>query len=137
MSADLEQLEARLAELKGERNAVASTMTREDLVSKVAEYLSVARSHAAGSSRQALGGRASGADLESVLAEDLLDDAGLADRVVERLATQGFGEIASRQKGSKLKALDAEIAAVIAELREARRKEALEEVERSFANEAA
>ena len=83
MSADLEQLEARLTELRGERSAVESVMTREDLVRNVDEWLATARAHAAGSSRLVLGGRASGEHLEAVLAEDLLADDGLAGRVVK------------------------------------------------------
>jgi hypothetical protein len=137
MSADLEQLEAKLAELKGERSAVDVTLTKEGLVAKVGEYLQVARSHAAGSSRLALGGRAAGLDLEAVLAEDLLADDGLAGRVVKRLEAQGFGALSDRQKGSKLKALDEKIAKAAGELREAHKREALERVEAEFAGEAA
>jgi hypothetical protein len=60
MSANLEQLEVRLTELKGERSAVEVTMTREDLARNVDEWLAIARTHAAGSSRLVLGGQASG-----------------------------------------------------------------------------
>jgi len=125
MSEHIERLEAGLAELRGERASVEATLTREDVGGKVAEYLRIARAHASGSSRNALAGQASGVDLEALLAEDLLDDAGLADRVVKRLEGQGFGSIAARQKGSKLKALDEKIAKVSAELHEAAKAEAL------------
>lgn len=47
MSADLGQFEGRLAELRQERAAVDVTMTKEDLVGSVGEYLQIARSHAA------------------------------------------------------------------------------------------
>ena len=79
------------------------------------------------------GGQASGEHLAQVLHEDRLDDEGLAARIVVRLERQGFGELSDRQKGSKLKALDEQIAKATAELREARKAEALEQVEREVA----
>lgn len=137
MSADLEQLEARLVELKGERTGVEVTMTREDLARSVEQWLAAARAHAAGSSRLALGGQASGEHLEAVLAEDLLADDGLAGRLVARLERQGFGEFSDRQRKQRLGKLDDEIAKATGELREARKAAALAEVEREFAGEAA
>jgi hypothetical protein len=134
MSADLE---ARVTELKSERTAVEVTMTKEDLARNVEQWLEAARAQAAGSSRLVLGGQASGEHLTQVLHEDDLDDEGLAGRIVARLMRQGFGEISDRQKGSKLKALDEKIAAATTELREARKRQALEEIERAFAGEAA
>ena len=101
MNADRERLEAALTELRNERGGVESTMTREDLARNVEQWLATARAHAAGSSRLALGGQASGEHWEAVLAEDLLADDGLAGRIVARLERQGFGEFSDRQKGSK------------------------------------
>lgn len=132
-SADLERLEAKLAELKGERSAVDATMSKEDLAGRVDEWLSIARAHAGGSSRLTLSGQASGEHLESVLAEDLLADDGLAGRIASRLSAQGFGEFSDRQKGSKLKALDEKIAAAAAEVLRIRKAAALERVEAEFA----
>ncbi len=137
MSADLEQLEATLAELRGERATVESRLTKEDIVSSVDAWLEAARARAAGSSRFVLNGQPVGAHLEALLAEDLLADDALAGRVVKRLEAQGFGKLSDRAKGSKVKALDEKIAAAVADLREVRKREALEEVERQFAGEAA
>jgi SOS response regulatory protein OraA/RecX len=135
---DIAQLETRLTELRGERAAVESTMTKEDLARNVDEWIGTARAQAAGASRLVLGGsNASGEHLERVLHEDRLDDDGLAERTVARLERQGFGALSDRQKGSKLKALDEKIAKATGELREARKRQALEEVERQFAGEAA
>jgi hypothetical protein len=137
MTPQIEQLEARLAELRSEQAAIAGTMTKEDLARSVDEWLATARARAADSSRLVLGGQASGEHLAAVLQEDRLDDDGLAARIVARLERQGFGELSDRLKGSKLKAIDEKIAAATAELREARKREALEQVERQFAGEAA
>ena len=137
MSADLEQLEARLTELRNERTAVEVTMTREDLARNVEQWLAAARAHAAGSSRLALGGQASGERLEAVLAEDLLADDGLAGRIVVRLERQGFGELSDRAKKQRLAKLDTQIEQATAELRDVRKREALERVEAEFAPEAA
>jgi len=48
MSAAIEQLEAKLGELRGKRAAAESVMTREDLGRGVGEWLAIARAHAAG-----------------------------------------------------------------------------------------
>jgi hypothetical protein len=133
----IEQLEAGLAELRGERSAVEATMTRDDLSRNVDEWLSTARAHAAGSSRLVLGGQASGEHLAAVLSEDRLADDGLAGRIVARLERQGFGELSDRQKKQKLAKLDTEIASVEKDLLAARKREALERVEAEFADAAA
>jgi hypothetical protein len=108
-----------------------------DLGRNVEEWLSIARAHAAGSSRLVLGGQAGGEHLAAVLSEDRLDDDGLAGRIVARLERQGFGELSDRQRGSKLKTLDSAIAEAEQKLLAARKQEALEQVERQFAGEAA
>jgi hypothetical protein len=129
----VDELEGRLAELRGERATVESTMTREDLARSVDEWLKVARAHAAGASRLVLGGQASGEHLAAVLFEDRLDDAGLAARTVARLERQGFGESSDRTKKQRLAKLDTEIAAVEKDLLAVRKREALERVEAEFA----
>jgi hypothetical protein len=137
MTPQIEQLEARLAELRSEQAAIAGTMTKEDLARSVDEWLATARARAADSSRLVLGGQASGEHLAAVLQEDRLDDDKLAARIVSRLERQSFGELTDRTKASKLKALDEKITAATSELREARKQAALAEVEAEFAGEAA
>jgi hypothetical protein len=137
MTENIEQLEATLADRRGERAGVESMMTKEDLARAVDSWLAAARAQADGSSRLVLGGQASGEPLAAVLHEDRLDDEALAGRIVSRLERQGFGELSDRQKSSKLKTLDAEIAGAEQELLAARKQEALEQVERQFAGEAA
>jgi hypothetical protein len=133
MTENIEQLEATLADRRGERAGVESVMTKEDLARAADSWLVAARAHAAGSSRLVLGGQASAEHLAAVLHEDRLDDVGLAGRIVARLERQGFGELSDRQRGSKLKALDSAIVAAEQELLAARKQEALEQVERQFA----
>jgi len=133
MTERIEQLEATLAELRGERSAVAATMTRDDLGRNVDEWLSTARAQAAGSSRLVLGGQASGEHLAAVLSEDRLDDGALAGRIVARLERQGFGDLTDRAKKQRLAKLDEAIAAAEQELLAARKQAALEQVEREFA----
>jgi len=137
MSADLERLEVRLAELKGERTAIEAVMTKEDLARNVEHWLETARAQAAGASRLVLGGQASGEHLAQVLHEDKLDDEGLAGRIITRLARQGFGEIADKQKASKLAKLDSAIAVAEQEVREAAKAEAIAAVEERFGGVAA
>ena len=136
---DIQPLEGRLARgSRSERAGLETTLTKEGLVAKVDQYLETARAHAAGSSRLVLGGaQASGEQLAKVLHEDRLDDERLSGRLVVRLEQQGFGKLSDRRKAAKMKKLDEQIASASAELREARKQKALEEVEREFAGEAA
>jgi hypothetical protein len=129
----VDELAAKVAELRGHLAAVEATMTKEDLVRNVDRWLETARAHAAGSSRLVLGGQATGENLASVLFEDRLDDDGLAGRTVARLERQGFGDLSDRAKKQRLAKVDAEIAEVAAELLAARKREALVQIEREFA----
>jgi hypothetical protein len=132
-----EEFAGKLSELRAERAALETALTREDLARDVDEWVKVARRRAEGASRVALAGAATGDDLAAVLAEDALADDGLAGRIVKRLEALGFGAVSDRSRASSLKKLDMEIAKVSGELREAKRQAALEEVEREFAGEAA
>jgi hypothetical protein len=69
--------------------------------------------------------------------EDRLADEGLAGRLVARLEFQGFGKLTDRAKKQRLAKLDEQIAKAAGELREARKREALERVEAEFAGGAA
>jgi hypothetical protein len=131
---DIAQLEARLGELRGERDAAAAVMTREALVQAVDGWVAAARARADGAARLVVNGSAaSGENLDRVLHEDLLGDDGLAGRVVGRLASMGFGALSNRQRDSQLRKLDEQIATATSELREAKRRAALEAVEAEFA----
>jgi hypothetical protein len=133
MSGDVKQFEARLAELRVERDGLSSIKTKEDLREEVAGWLEVMRARYSGSARFVLGGHGSPEQVEAVLAEDRFVDAGLAGRIVARLEAQGFGELSDRQRKQRLGKLDEQIEAAVDELREAKRQAALEAVEREFA----
>jgi hypothetical protein len=133
MSPLIEQLEAALFDLKGERNALEATRTKEDLVTGVDEWLEAARARAAGSSRFVLSGRPVGEDLEALLAEDLLADDALAGRVVKRLEARRFGAVSARAKRQQLAKLDEAIVKATGELREARKQDAIAAVEAQYA----
>jgi hypothetical protein len=137
VSVDVEGLEERLGELRGERAALEAQLTREDLARDVGEWLKIARAHAVGSSRVALAGQATGDDLARVLAEDALADEGLAGRIVKRLEAQGFGQVSDRQRKAQRAKLDSAVAAVEQELRETAKAEAIAAVEAQYAGEAA
>jgi hypothetical protein len=62
-----------------------------------------------------------------------VDDEKLAGRLVARLEQQGFGKLSDRQKDAKRKKFDDAIGAAEGELREVRKAEALEAIEREFA----
>jgi hypothetical protein len=131
---DIARLEARLAEARGERSTLEAAMTREDLARNVDGWLAAARARADGAARLVVNGSAaSGENLDRVLHEDLLGDDGLAGRVVGRLASMGFGALSNRQRDSQLRKLDEQIATATSELREAKRRAALEAVEAEFA----
>lgn len=109
-----------------------SLLTREDLRQAVEDWVATRRVHYAGSCRFVLGGSRFDQD-DAVLAEDGFADEGLASRIVARLEALGFGELSAKAKANKLSKLDAAISAKEGELFAARKREALQRVEREFA----
>jgi hypothetical protein len=134
---NVETLTNRLVELRAEAETLKAAKSREDLHREVENWLTIARSLADGSSRFVLGGRADGPNLASVMFEDLLGDEDLPTRLVARLTRQGFGELSDKQRGARLAKIDAEITKVSGELREARKAQAIAELEAKFAAETA
>jgi hypothetical protein len=122
----------KLAELRNERASLAATMTREDVADNVDSWLEAARAQHAGAARFVLGGQATGEHLFAVLAEQLLADKGLHGRLVDSLVAAGFGTISAREKGAKLKALDAAIAKAAGEVAKAERKRRQAELDREL-----
>jgi hypothetical protein len=133
----VEEIEARLADVRGQRAAVEQEWTKERLDRAVADYFASARAHAAGASRLILGGQASGEHVARVLAEDKLDDEGLEGREIGRLQALGFGLLTDRQRDSRLRKLDETIRAAEAELLARRKEAALREIEEEFGGVAA
>jgi hypothetical protein len=137
MSADLEQLDGKLAELRAQRDALAAVKTKEDRREEVESWLEAMRARYAGSARFVLGGHGSPEQVEAVLAEDKFVDAGLAGRLVARLEADGFGDLSNRQRDTQRKKLDAAIVTAEAAAREAAKAAAIAAVERQYAREAA
>jgi hypothetical protein len=86
-----------------------------------------------GASRLVLGGQANGEHLARVLFEDRLDDEDLAERLVARVERDGFGRITDRQRSQRLDKIDTAIKGAETELREARKAEAIAQLEEHFA----
>jgi hypothetical protein len=133
----VETLQARVMELRDERATLEVQRSKEDLRRETEDWVQIARAQAAGASRIVLSGTAVGDHLARVLHEDRLADEDLADRLVARLEREGFGQITDRQRSQRLAKLDAAIKSAETELREARKAEAIRELEAQFAGEAA
>ncbi len=136
MSADLQQLKAKLAELRYERDTIANTRTREDLRRLTESWLATVLSRANGSAAGFIPNQYAGPEqVQAVLTEYLLEAPGLVDFLAAKL--EGQATLTDRQRASKLKALDAEIAKAEAQRRDAAKAAALAELEAQFAGEAA
>jgi hypothetical protein len=128
-------LEVRLTELRNERDAVASTRTREDERTLAEEWLAAIRARFSGSTRLAVAQAGGLEQLQAVGFAYLFESPGFRDFVIGRVEAQA--ELTNKTKSTRLAKLGAEITRAEGELREARKQEALAEVERQFATEAA
>jgi hypothetical protein len=122
----------KLAELRAERAEVAATRTREDVRELAESWLASALAKANGSARgYVLNGHVGRAEVQSVLAEYLLERGALIDFIVGK--TEAVAGLTNRQRDAKLKKLDAAIAHAEAEALEQAKAEALRRVEEQFA----
>lgn len=134
---DIDALSNQLGELRGEAATLKAQLSKDGLRREVENWLTIARAQAQGASRIVLGGTTVGDHLARVLSEDRLADEDLADRLVARLEREGFGQITDRQKSQRLDKLDAAIKVAETELREARKADAIAQLEEQFAAESA
>jgi len=125
----------KLAELKGERDALLNARTKEATAEAAMGFLEGARRHAEGVGGLIVGGHAVGQALDDVLRAFLLSDPKLEAFLVEQ--AQQFAELTAKAKAARLKKLDSEIEVATAEVREAAKAEAIAAVERQYAGEAA
>jgi hypothetical protein len=135
MNTVIEQLEARLAELRGQRDGLLAARTKEATAEAARTFLEGARARSKGMGGLVVGGHGTGQPLDDVLRAFLLSDPRLEGFLVEE--AQRFAELTEKTKAAKLRKIGGEIAAAEQELLAARKREALEEVERQFAGEAA
>jgi hypothetical protein len=128
MSAGIEQLTATLAELQGQRAALLAARTKEAAAEAARTFLEGARARSQGVGGYVVGGQAGGQPLDDVLRAFLLADSKLGAWLAEQ-----FAELTAKQRDSRLRKLGAEIAKAEDELRVARKREAIEQIEREFA----
>jgi hypothetical protein len=132
---DVAQLEAKLAELQSERDALEATRTREDVRQLAESWLAAAYARMNGTAGLVLNGHANPPEIQSVIAEFLLDSPALLDFITKK--AEATTALTNRQRDSKLRRLSSEIAELEKQHLEHRKKAAIEQLEREFANEAA
>jgi hypothetical protein len=133
---DVEQLEARLAELQGERATLAAARTQDDAERAAKEYADAVRRTHADMGGFVLGGAILGDPLNSVMHAFIVSRPDFEAWLVEQ-AKAVCGELSDRQKKQRLGKLDEAIAEVTGDLREVRKAEALAAVEAEFGGVAA
>jgi hypothetical protein len=137
MSADLEQLEARLTELQNDYAALVSTKTKEDATRAAKEFCEIAgRDDVRGF---ILGGAAVGDPLQRTINAYVVsgDRRPFPEWAAEQAAAVDGIELTDRQRDSRLRKLGSELDALKKQHQEARRQAAMEALEAEFANEAA
>jgi flavin-dependent dehydrogenase len=136
MSTVVDEVEARLAELQGERAALVAARTQDDAERAAKEYADTVRRRHAELGGFVLGGAIVGDPLQSVLTAFIVSRPDFESWLVEQ-AKAVCGELSDRQKTQTMSKLDKAIVEKTAELREARKQEAFERIEAEFAGEAA
>ncbi|MFL5960125.1 MAG: hypothetical protein ACJ75G_07685 [Gaiellaceae bacterium] len=136
MSADLEQLKARLAELQAERASVAAARTRDDAERAAKSYVDAVRRSHEQMGGFILGGAIFGDPLNSVLGAFIVSRPDFEAWLAEQAKTV-CDKLSDRQKEQRLSKLDEAIAKASQEVREAAKAEAIAEVEERFGGVAA
>jgi hypothetical protein len=133
---NINEIEARLAELRGKRDTLATSLTRDGAERAAKDFAEGARQRAdvAG---YILNGAAVGDPLQAVLNAFVLDHPDF-ERWATETATAVEGiELSDKQRDSRLRKLESEIAAAEKQHLAARKKAALEQIERDYADNAA
>jgi hypothetical protein len=126
----------KLEELQSQRAALAATRTQGDAERAVKEYADAVRRTHAEMGGFVLGGAILGDPLDSVMRAFMVSRPDFEAWLVDQ-AKAVCGQLSDRQKKQTLAKLDEAIAAAKQEVLGARKQQALEEVEREFAGEAA
>jgi hypothetical protein len=132
---DVDKLALRLSELRSERATVASLRSKEEMRALVEVALGRASARVAGSTGFLVNGHVDAASLDAADMEYRLSEPGLREFHVAR--AEAMAELTNRQRDTKLKRLDAEIAKLEAEQLRHAKAAALDEVERKFGGVAA
>jgi hypothetical protein len=125
----------RLAQLRAERAELAATRTREDVRQLTESWLASALARVNGATNYVLNGHIGPAEVQAVLSEYLLESPALIDSITAKVTAQV--ELTNKQKASKEKRLDEQIAKATAEVREEAKAKALAEIEEQFGGVAA
>jgi hypothetical protein len=127
----LDQLAARLAELRDMRDTLTNTRSKEDVRALAESWLASAGGRANGTAVGfVLNQRAGPAEVQAVLAEFLLESPALVDFLSAKV--EATTDLTSRQRDAKVKKLDEEIGKLQAEQRRHAKAAALAEVEAQF-----
>jgi hypothetical protein len=135
MTAFVDPLAAKLAELEAERTTLAATRTKEDVRQLAESWLAAACRRMNGTAGLVLNGHANPEHALAVISEYLLDAPALLDFIVEKV--EATTELSERQKKTRLAKFDAEIAKLKQEQLRHAKAAALDEVERQFGGVAA
>jgi hypothetical protein len=137
MSLDVERHEAKLAELESERDALGRVLTRDEAERKARDYGGAVRRDEVAA--LILNGHAHGQPLQRVLNAYTASGSPLPfdEWAIETVLALDGIKLTDKQRDSRLRKLGAEIAATEKQLLAARKQEALEQLERDFAPEAA
>ncbi len=127
----IEQLNDRLTDLRAEHDTLVRMRSKEDVRALAESWLTAACARANGTTRGfVLNQHVAPEQVMAVLSEYLLEAPALLDFLVAKV--EATTELTNRQRDSRLKKLDAEIEAATAELREARKAEAMAQLEAEF-----
>jgi hypothetical protein len=127
----LDQVAARLEELRRERAEVAGTRTKEEVRGLAETWLAAACSRTNGTAGFVLNQHAGPAEVQAVLAEFLLESPALVDFISAKV--EATTELTNRERAGSLKRLDAAIGKVEQEQLRHAKAAALAEVEQRFA----
>jgi hypothetical protein len=133
MSADLERLEAKLAELENDYAALVSTLTREDATRKATDYSEAARRDEVAA--LILNGHAHGEPLQRVLNAYTASGSKLSfdEWLIETAQSVEGITLTNKQRDSRLRKLATELDALKQQHLEARKAAAMAQLEAEFA----
>ena len=120
---DIQKLEAKLAELRGEFEGVQAARTKEDTRRAAEEFAAAARARSGGLGALMFEGHAAGAALDDVVCSFVLSDPRFEQWAIEQ--TSEFATLTAKEKASRLRKLDNEIKNSATALREARKRDAI------------
>ena len=133
MSAEIEKLEAKLAEINAEYVAVASARTKEDVRELAESWIASRLAQVDASIAFVLNGHVGAVESQAV--RERLDLEDKREQIIA--AAEATTTLTNRQRDAKMRKLGAEMERIRKQHNEARKAAAMEQLEREFAGEAA